>query len=346
MPSMNRRKTRNLHRKERRHCKTYGAQIIYCNLNASDQEKFGCSSDMISLPTPPNMNISDMVGRTSGCIILGHWVAMKLAITSKNTSDLDEYGCLQSLNDGAKDFNEKLHLMCDELRVELKNATIIYFDMFAIRYDLIANATKYDLLVISIMVYCLKQDHDVAVMTWQELDALAPNFTSGVNFAVTGAATLATMLKHHRELFSDGDGFHSALYNFWVHNTGPLGCLPQKHITATNGNASDYDQYGCLKQLNDRAKAFNEKRSALCDELKSEIGNVTTVSVDIYCIKYDLIAQLFSADLLELQSQCGTRILDIYVAQRGIQGYQVLVVEQTETPEQLELHHKQGSKDK
>ncbi|KAK6946505.1 GDSL lipase/esterase [Dillenia turbinata] len=68
---------------------------------------------------------------------------MKLAITSKNTSDLDQYGCLQSLNGGAKAFNEKLHLMCDQLRVELKNATIIYVDMFTIRYDLIANATKY-----------------------------------------------------------------------------------------------------------------------------------------------------------------------------------------------------------
>ncbi|KAK6941144.1 GDSL lipase/esterase [Dillenia turbinata] len=88
------------------------------------------------------------------------------------------------------------------------------------------------------------------------LDALALNFTSGVNFAMTGAAI-----------------------TFGVHNTGPLGCLPQKLTIATNRNTGEYDQYGCLQQLNDRAKAFNKKLKALCDELRSEMGNATIVNV-------------------------------------------------------------------
>ncbi|XP_075642897.1 GDSL esterase/lipase At1g09390-like [Castanea sativa] len=77
--------------------------------------------------------------------------------------------------------------------------------------------------------------------------------------------------------------------NFWVHNTGPLGCLPQKLATTTK-NASDFDQYGCLQPLNNAAKEFNEQLRTLCEELRSEMKNVTIVYADIYSIKYDLIA--------------------------------------------------------
>ncbi|KAK6941143.1 GDSL lipase/esterase [Dillenia turbinata] len=134
--TLNRRKTRNLHRKQRRHCKTYGCGLQHMSLivlyrhqggeEFIDGSQFETISEVNTLP----MNTSDL--------------AMKLAIASKNTSDLDQYGCLRSLNDGAEAFNEKLHLMGDELRVELKNTTIIYVDTFSIRYDLIASATKYD----------------------------------------------------------------------------------------------------------------------------------------------------------------------------------------------------------
>ncbi|KAK9265691.1 hypothetical protein L1049_012580 [Liquidambar formosana] len=77
--------------------------------------------------------------------------------------------------------------------------------------------------------------------------------------------------------------------NFWVHNTGPLGCLPQKLATRSK-NASDFDQFGCLKPLNNGAKAFNEQLRALCEELRSELKNATIVYVDVFSIKYDLIA--------------------------------------------------------
>ncbi|XP_043708108.1 GDSL esterase/lipase At1g09390-like [Telopea speciosissima] len=78
--------------------------------------------------------------------------------------------------------------------------------------------------------------------------------------------------------------------NIWIHNTGPLGCLPQKLSTMTGKMAVEVDEYGCLKQLNNAAKQFNEGLSALCTELRTEMKNVTIVYVDIYAIKYDLIA--------------------------------------------------------
>ncbi|KAH8489009.1 hypothetical protein Peur_059376 [Populus x canadensis] len=74
--------------------------------------------------------------------------------------------------------------------------------------------------------------------------------------------------------------------NFWVHDTGPLGCLPKK-LAAFDQNAGDFDQHGCLKPLKNAATQFNDQlRILLCEELESELKN----SVDMYSIKYDLIA--------------------------------------------------------
>ncbi|KAF5208434.1 GDSL esterase/lipase [Thalictrum thalictroides] len=77
--------------------------------------------------------------------------------------------------------------------------------------------------------------------------------------------------------------------NFWVHSTGPLGCLPQK-LAMFNQNASDIDHYGCILSLNNAAKVFNKGLSDLCHEMRTEMKNATIVYTDIYAIKYDLIA--------------------------------------------------------
>ena len=44
--------------------------------------------------------------------------------------------------------------------------------------------------------------------------------------------------------------------NFWVHNTGSLGCLPQQLETTATGD-SDFDKHGCLNSLNNAAISFN-----------------------------------------------------------------------------------------
>ncbi|PIN15545.1 Alpha-L-fucosidase [Handroanthus impetiginosus] len=76
---------------------------------------------------------------------------------------------------------------------------------------------------------------------------------------------------------------------FWVHNTGPLGCLPEK-LGTRKTNASDFDEHGCIKALNDGAKAFNSNLKDLCEQLRPQMKNSTIVYVDMYSIKYDLIA--------------------------------------------------------
>ncbi|BFG36755.1 hypothetical protein CerSpe_230290 [Prunus speciosa] len=75
--------------------------------------------------------------------------------------------------------------------------------------------------------------------------------------------------------------------NFWIHNTGPLGCLPQKLSLVEK---KDLDPYGCLSSYNAAARSFNEALLHLCNEMRSELRDAVIVYVDIYAIKYDLIA--------------------------------------------------------
>ncbi|PKA63007.1 GDSL esterase/lipase [Apostasia shenzhenica] len=77
--------------------------------------------------------------------------------------------------------------------------------------------------------------------------------------------------------------------NFWIHNTGPLGCLPQK-LSLPRKDDSILDPYGCLTPLNNAAKEFNTQLSTLFYELRSELSEATIVYTDIYSIKHDLIA--------------------------------------------------------
>ncbi|XP_071698769.1 GDSL esterase/lipase At1g09390-like [Rutidosis leptorrhynchoides] len=77
--------------------------------------------------------------------------------------------------------------------------------------------------------------------------------------------------------------------NFWVHNTGPLGCLPQK-LWLVQPSASELDPHGCISTYNSAANFFNEGLRQLCTQLRSELKDSTVIYVDIYSIKYDLIA--------------------------------------------------------
>ncbi|KAI3514010.1 hypothetical protein L1887_12326 [Cichorium endivia] len=77
--------------------------------------------------------------------------------------------------------------------------------------------------------------------------------------------------------------------NFWVHNTGPLGCLPQK-LWLEQPTSKQLDPHGCIATYNSAANLFNEGLRHLCTQLRSELKDATVIYVDIYSIKYDLIA--------------------------------------------------------
>lgn len=67
----------------------------------------------------------------------------ELALHKHNDTDLDKIGCYRVHNDLSKLFNKLLRSMCNELKSVLKDATIVYVDVYTIKYDLFANPSKY-----------------------------------------------------------------------------------------------------------------------------------------------------------------------------------------------------------
>lgn len=83
-----------------------------------------------------------------------------------------------------------------------------------------------------------------------------------------------------------------SLYNeggrkFWLHNTGPFGCLP-KFIALSD--KKDLDSFGCISNFNSAARLFNEALYHSSQKLRTELKDAAIVYVDIYAIKNDLIA--------------------------------------------------------
>lgn len=83
--------------------------------------------------------------------------------------------------------------------------------------------------------------------------------------------------------------YENGARKFWIYNTGPLGCLPQT-LALRKKNDSVLDEFGCMAEYNDAAKAFNAGLSDLCDELRSKYHKATVVYTDKYTIRYDLVA--------------------------------------------------------
>ncbi|XVF31289.1 hypothetical protein REPUB_Repub16aG0133100 [Reevesia pubescens] len=77
--------------------------------------------------------------------------------------------------------------------------------------------------------------------------------------------------------------------NFWIHNTGPLGCLPQ-NVAKFGTDPSSLDERGCVSKHNQASKVFNLQLHALCKKLQGQYTDSNFTYVDIYTIKSNLIA--------------------------------------------------------
>ncbi|WCJ24042.1 GDSL-like Lipase/Acylhydrolase superfamily protein [Euphorbia peplus] len=90
--------------------------------------------------------------------------------------------------------------------------------------------------------------------------------------------------------------------SFWIHNTGPMGCLPQ-NLFYFKGS---HDQYGCLKDQNKMAVEFNNKLKDKVIKLRIELPEAAITYVDIYAAKYGLITKAKSLGLADpLKACCG-----------------------------------------
>uniref|UniRef100_A0A1J3HZD9 GDSL esterase/lipase n=1 Tax=Noccaea caerulescens TaxID=107243 RepID=A0A1J3HZD9_NOCCA len=76
--------------------------------------------------------------------------------------------------------------------------------------------------------------------------------------------------------------------NFWIHNTGPLGCLAQV-VSIFGKDKSKLDEFGCVSDHNQAAKLFNFQLRDLFRKLPQQYPDSRFTYIDIFSIKSDLI---------------------------------------------------------
>ncbi|KAL1179433.1 hypothetical protein V6Z11_A03G159200 [Gossypium hirsutum] len=77
---------------------------------------------------------------------------------------------------------------------------------------------------------------------------------------------------------------------FWIHNTGPVGCLPyvlDRFLTS----ATQLDKYGCGSPFNEVAQYFNQRLKDVVIQLRKQLPLAAITYVDVYSVKYTLISQ-------------------------------------------------------
>ena len=77
--------------------------------------------------------------------------------------------------------------------------------------------------------------------------------------------------------------------NFWIHNTGPLGCLP-RIIAKFGKDPSKLNQFGCVISHNNVATAFNTQLHDFSVKFRGQFSEANVTLVDIFSIKSNLIA--------------------------------------------------------
>ncbi|CAK9180426.1 unnamed protein product [Ilex paraguariensis] len=77
---------------------------------------------------------------------------------------------------------------------------------------------------------------------------------------------------------------------FWVHNTGPIGCLPVSTVNVHDPLPGYLDEKGCIKDQNDMAAEFNKQLKDKVIQLRAKLPQATLTYVDVYSAKYGLIS--------------------------------------------------------
>ncbi|KAL9997008.1 putative alpha-L-fucosidase [Helianthus debilis subsp. tardiflorus] len=77
---------------------------------------------------------------------------------------------------------------------------------------------------------------------------------------------------------------------FWIHNTGPIGCLPAlvKNYPPAPENV---DKIGCVDSYNKVAQEFNKQLKDRVSTLGTQLQESSLVYVDVYSVKYSLISE-------------------------------------------------------
>ncbi|KAF2316335.1 hypothetical protein GH714_041676 [Hevea brasiliensis] len=90
---------------------------------------------------------------------------------------------------------------------------------------------------------------------------------------------------------------------FWVHNTGPLGCLPYSYLYH-NSNPGNLDQNRCVKSQNEIAQEFNRQLKNKVSQLSTQLPHSAFTYVDVYSVKYQLISTARSQGFIDPMNFC------------------------------------------
>ncbi|XP_038989550.1 GDSL esterase/lipase ACHE-like [Phoenix dactylifera] len=78
--------------------------------------------------------------------------------------------------------------------------------------------------------------------------------------------------------------------SFWIHNTGPLGCLSYVLLRMPL-TAEQLDSAGCAIPYNQLAQQFNRMLNETVIQLRKDLPLAAIALVDIYSVKYKLISE-------------------------------------------------------
>ncbi|KAJ6754323.1 ZINC FINGER FYVE DOMAIN CONTAINING PROTEIN [Salix purpurea] len=96
---------------------------------------------------------------------------------------------------------------------------------------------------------------------------------------------------------------------FWIHNTGPIGCLPVNLFYVSNPAPGYLDEHGCVKAQNEMAIEFNSKLKDRVARLRAELPEAAITYVDVYSAKYGLISNAKNLGLADpLKVCCGYHV--------------------------------------
>lgn len=86
-----------------------------------------------------------------------------------------------------------------------------------------------------------------------------------------------------QKIYEEGGRF------FWIHNTGPIGCLPY-NVIYYDSKPGTIDENGCVKPQNAVAQEFNRQLKDMVLKLRGEHPLAVFTYVDVYSAKYALIS--------------------------------------------------------
>ncbi|XXG88741.1 hypothetical protein AAC387_Pa12g0917 [Persea americana] len=105
--------------------------------------------------------------------------------------------------------------------------------------------------------------------------------------------------------------------SFWIHNTGPIGCLPYSVIFYPF-KPRNIDQYGCVKTQNEVAQEFNRQLKQRVTQLRKLLPEAALTYVDVYTAKFGLISKAKNQGFLDpLKYCCGDHKDGVYTVGCG-----------------------------